>query len=279
MQLQIFKYQEENHLDDLTTIDIDGEIWFVASEVCKLLDIKNPRQATASLDEDEKSSVVINDGTSGNPNKTIVSESGLYTLIFKSVKPNAKKFRKWVTKEVIPSIRKTGGFGIPSTHAFVRRFNENWDRVDRGYFSVISELFVRLYGKFEMIGYVIPEKTAQGIELRPDNSVGRLFSAWLKKNHPEKSDDHKPYDHLLPNGLIVPARQYKLDLLHLYIDYVENVWMPERAPNYFEERAPIALDYLPKLLPGYKKPEKLSRLNLGLEQALNYDPSKDRKES
>ena len=154
MQLQIFKYQEdEDHLDNLTTIDINGEAWFIASEVCKLLDIKNSRDAVSTLDDDEKSSVAFTDGTSGNPNKTIISESGLYALVFKSKKPSAKKFRKWVTKEVIPAIRKTGSYGINrlETPNFVVRFNDNWDRTDKGFFSVISELFVRLYGKFENV--------------------------------------------------------------------------------------------------------------------------------
>lgn len=274
MQTQIFQYEEDNHLDNLTILNIDGEVWFIASEVCELLDIKNPRDATSSLDDDEKNTVALTDGTSGNPNKTIISESGFYNLVFKSKKPTAKKFRKWVTKEVIPTIRKTGGYGIPQTHAFVRRFNENWDRVDKGFFSVISELFIRLYGKFEMVGFVIPEKSVEGIELRPDNSVGRLFSTWLKENHPDKADEHKPYNHLLPNGLTVEARQYKMDLLPLYIEYVENVWIPKRSWNYFKERAPIALDYLPKLLSGYKElpKKKLSEFDKKLVKAIEHKP-------
>jgi len=101
MQLQIFKYSEEDHLDNLTTVDISGEIWFVASEVCKLLDIKNTSDAVSRLDDDEKLTSVL--PISGqNRSVNLVSESGLYALVFKSKKPSAKKFRKWVTKEVIP---------------------------------------------------------------------------------------------------------------------------------------------------------------------------------
>ena len=59
MQLQIFKYEEENHLDNLTTVEIDGEVWFVASEVCKLLDIKNSSDAVSRLDDDEKLTSVL----------------------------------------------------------------------------------------------------------------------------------------------------------------------------------------------------------------------------
>jgi len=151
MQLQIFKYQEDDdHFDNMTTIEIEGEAWFVASEVCKLLDIKNTSDAVSRLDDDEKGVSVI-PTPSGDQEKLIISESGLYALVFRSKKPSAKKFRKWVTKEVIPAIRKTGAFGINrlETPNFVVRFNDNWDKTDKGYFSVISELFVRLYGKFE----------------------------------------------------------------------------------------------------------------------------------
>lgn len=252
MQLQIFKYNDDNssEMDDLTTIEIDGEAWFVASEVCKVLDIKNPRQAVSSLDDDEKNTVRLSDGTSGNPNKTIISESGLYALIFKSKKESAKKFRKWVTKEVIPAIRKTGTFGINrlETPNFVIRFNDNWDRVDKGYFSVISELFVRLYGRFEKAGYQIPNKAFDGKEIRPDVSVGLMFAKHLRNNHSELANSYKMYNHLFQNGLEIEARQYKNDLLPIFIKFIDDYWIPLNAEKYFKDRDPLALDYLQKLL-------------------------------
>lgn len=262
MQLQMFKYQEdEEHTDNLTAIDIDGDAWFVASEVCALLGIKNPRDAVSSLDDDEKSSVVISDGTSGNPNKTIISESGLYALVFKSKKESAKRFRKWITKEVIPAIRKTGSYGINrlETPNFVVRFNDNWDRTDKGYFSVVSELFIRLYGRFEQIGYQIPNKAFTGKEIRPDVSVGLLFSKFLKEKHPEHSNSFKMYNHIFPNKMEVEARQYKNELLPIFIKFIDDHWIPKNALGYFKERDPLALDYLPKLLDSsYEVPKKES---------------------
>lgn len=80
--------------------------------MCDILEINNSRQAITRLDEDEKNTVIINDGTSGNPNKTIINEPGLYTLILTSRKPEAKEFKRWITHEVIPSIRKTGKYNI-----------------------------------------------------------------------------------------------------------------------------------------------------------------------
>jgi len=251
MQLQIFEYNDnEETFGNLTTIDIEGEAWFVAKEVCDLLGINNSRQAVSTLDDDEKSSVSFNDGTSGNPNKTIISESGLYALVFKSKKPSAKKFRKWVTKEVIPAIRKNGAYGINrlETPNFVVRFNENWGNTEKGYFSVIGELFIRLYGKFEQVGYQIPNKTFNGKEMRPDGSVGITFSKYIKDNYPEKANDFKKYPHHFPSGLVVEAKQYKNELLPIFIKFVDDIWIMEKAQKYFKERDPIALDYLPKLL-------------------------------
>ncbi|MFA7290596.1 MAG: Bro-N domain-containing protein [Melioribacteraceae bacterium] len=248
--MQIFKYaDDEEHLNDLTTIEIEGEVWFSASEVCKLLDIKNSRDAVSRLDDDEKLMSVI--PTAGqNRNVTFISESGLYALVFKSNKPSAKKFRKWVTKEVIPAIRKTGSFGINrlETPNFVVRFNDNWDRTEKGYFSVISELFIRLHGRFERVGYQIPNKAFNGKEIRPDVSVGLLFSKYLKRYHPEYSDNYKMYNHLFQNGLEIPARQYKNEILPIFIKFIDDHWINDNAMNYFKERDPLALDYLPKLL-------------------------------
>lgn len=97
-----------------TLTDEAGEPWFVAKDVCDVLELSNVGQALARLDDDEKSSITLNDGTPGNPNRAIVSESGLYALVLASRKPEAHEFKRWVTHEVLPQIRKTGGY-IPIT--------------------------------------------------------------------------------------------------------------------------------------------------------------------
>lgn len=89
-----------------TLTDENGEPWFVAKDVCDILGLENSRKATAELDLDEKNTVTISDGIPGNPNKTIISEPGLYKLIMRSRKPEAKEFQRWVMHEVLPSIRK-----------------------------------------------------------------------------------------------------------------------------------------------------------------------------
>ena len=100
-----------------TLTDEAGEPWFVAKDVCAVLELNNVSQALTRLDGDEKSSITLNDGTPGSPNKSIVSESGLYALVLASRKPEAHEFKRWVTHEVLPQIRKTGGY-IPTRVGF-----------------------------------------------------------------------------------------------------------------------------------------------------------------
>ena len=106
-QLQVFNNTE---FGQVRTMIIDGSPWFVAKDVCECLDINNSRQALARLDSDEKNSVILNDGTPGNPEKGIVNEYGLYSLVLSSRKPSAKAFKRWITHEVIPAIRKHGAY-------------------------------------------------------------------------------------------------------------------------------------------------------------------------
>ena len=98
----------------------DDEPWFVAADVCRVLEIANPRDAITELDADEKITVANADGNPrrGTPHKmNLISDSGLYALIFKSRKKEAKTFRKWVTSEVLPAIRKTGSYKLPTDMA------------------------------------------------------------------------------------------------------------------------------------------------------------------
>lgn len=97
----------------LRALMVGDDPWFVARDVCDALGISNSRDAVGSLDDDERNTVAITDGTPGNPNKAIVSEAGFYKLVMRSRKPEAKAFQRWVTHEVLPSIRKRGGYLTP----------------------------------------------------------------------------------------------------------------------------------------------------------------------
>lgn len=105
----VLDFQFEGH--DVRAIAIDGEPWFVGKDVAEALGYKNQRDAIKKQVEveDKRPNVAIYDGRQ-NRKMTIINESGMYSLILSSTLPNAKKFKKWVTSEVLPSIRKNGGY-------------------------------------------------------------------------------------------------------------------------------------------------------------------------
>jgi len=106
-----FKYNSKQ----VRTIVKDGEPWFVAKDVCDILEISNGRDAVSRLDEDEKDAVGIADAIGREQQTTIISESGVYALVFTSRKEEAENFKRWIRKEVIPSIRKHGAYMTPET--------------------------------------------------------------------------------------------------------------------------------------------------------------------
>jgi anti-repressor protein len=95
-------------------IQESGELLFVGKDVCDVLGYKNPNDALANLDEDDRNTLAISEGIRGNPNQICITEGGLYQLIFTSTLPKAKEFKKWVTHKVLPEIRITGGYGVAS---------------------------------------------------------------------------------------------------------------------------------------------------------------------
>ena len=106
--LQVFNYNG----NEVRTIQKDGEPWWVLKDVCGILGISKYRDTASRLDEDERGSVRV-DTPGGEQEMTVVNESGLYNVILRSDKPEAKPFRKWVTSEVLPSIRKHGAYMTP----------------------------------------------------------------------------------------------------------------------------------------------------------------------
>ena len=112
-ELQVFN---NAMFGDVRIILQNDEPWFVAKDVCECLEISNSRQALSRLDTDEKTDVILNDG-SQNRKMNIVNEYGLYSLVLSSRKPEAKEFKRWITHEVLPSLRKYGTYSmdIPRT--------------------------------------------------------------------------------------------------------------------------------------------------------------------
>lgn len=255
MQLQIFKYQseEEQLFNEIRTIEQeDGSVLFGATDVAKMLGYSNPHDAIgkhcrylAKYDLPHPQS----------PEKTIkvgfIPEGDVYRLIVRSKLPSAEKFEKWLFDEVVPSIRKRGYYGKIDRTAlpnFIERYKENYHKLPRDYFSVISEMYARLYMELEKVGYIIPDKGEHGKQMMPDISVGRGFASFLKRHKSEFYDTAKTYIHTFPDGREVEANMYHIDALPMFIRYINEDWIPNRAMEYFKKRDPVALDYLPKLL-------------------------------
>ncbi|MGI4793693.1 MAG: BRO-N domain-containing protein [Janthinobacterium lividum] len=97
----------------MRVIDRDGVPWFVAVDVCRALGLTNAAETVSSLDDDEKG-ISTTDTLGGHQEVIVISESGLYALVFKSRKPQAIRFRKWVTAEVLPAIRTQGRYEFPA---------------------------------------------------------------------------------------------------------------------------------------------------------------------
>lgn len=109
-EIQIFNYNDKQ----VRIIEKDGEPWWVLKDVCVVLEISDVRRVAERLDIDEWSQTPVTDSLGRKQNTYIINESGLYNVILRSDKPEAKPFRKWVTSEVLPAIRKHGGYLTPT---------------------------------------------------------------------------------------------------------------------------------------------------------------------
>ena len=105
--LQVFNFEKR----DVRVVMKDGQPWWVAKDVCDILELNNITEALRGLDEDELTSEILKSGGQGREMR-LVSESGVYTLVMRSNKPEAKRFRKWVTSEVLPQLMRTGSYSV-----------------------------------------------------------------------------------------------------------------------------------------------------------------------
>lgn len=170
-QAKVFTFNASNQ--NIRVQMKDGEPWFVAKDVCDALEIENNRNATARLDDDEKGASIVRT-SSGDQQMTIVNESGLYNLIFQSRKPEAKAFRKWVTSEVLPTLRKTGRYELQSGNRRVVR------RMSRGE-GVNAELLDLLWLIGESLDY--GDQQAIALELGVSRvAVNRTLNGYNRSN-------------------------------------------------------------------------------------------------
>jgi anti-repressor protein len=124
-KLQVFSYEGNK----IRTVQRDGEAWWVLKDVCDVLGLSNSRIVADRLDEDDVSQTYITDSLGRQQQTSIINESGLYTVILRSDKPEAKHFKRWVTHEVLPAIRKHGAYITPAKLEEFMNDPDSWIKV------------------------------------------------------------------------------------------------------------------------------------------------------
>lgn len=204
--IQVFEYQNNK----VRTVDMDGEAWFVLKDVCAVLGINNNRMAADRLDDDEKGVSLI-DTLGGKQEMVIVNESGLYHVILRSDKPEAAPFRRWVTNDVLPAIRKTGSYNAPQltrsqllATALIAA-HEELEQKDKQIETMKPKaLFadaVSASKKSILVGELAKLLSQNGINI----GQNRLFD-WMRKNgylikDPKRSDYNLPTQRSMEKGL------------------------------------------------------------------------------
>lgn len=215
-ELQIFNNEE---FGEIRTITKDNEPWFVASDICRSLDLSNPTMAMQRIDDDEKAK--FNLGLSGGETNC-VNEYGLYSLVLASRKREAKDFKRWITHEILPSIRKTGSYKKPmSTSEKIRllaqgneELNERVDMVDGRVTDLENNMTID-YGQQVVIGDEV-NKVVIGALGGKDSAAYKEIS---RKVFSECNRDIKHYFHVNSRNNI-PKKRFDEA-----VQYIKN-WHP-----------------------------------------------------
>ena len=206
--LQIFNNDE---FGEIRTVVIDNEPWFVARDITERLGYQNGRDALYKHVDQEDKGVAKCDTLGGVQDFSIINESGLYSLILSSKLPEAKKFKHWVTSEVLPQIRKTGGYVAPRTYAeALRAYADEVEQRER-----LERERQELLPKVEFFDAVTDSKTAVSIGDAAkvlDAGIGqnKLF-AWLRDRNILRGDN-TPYQRYIDNGYFrVVEQKYQVN--------------------------------------------------------------------
>lgn len=144
-ELRVF---ENTEFGSIRTLEINNEPWFVGKDIAVILGYSNPRDALAKHVDDEDKGVAKCDTPGGRQDITVINESGLYSLVLSSKLPTAKKFKRWVTSEVLPAIRKTGGY-VNDDEMFVQTYLPFADEQTKALFRTTLETVRQLNSKIE----------------------------------------------------------------------------------------------------------------------------------
>lgn len=208
---KVFNYQGT----ELRTVVLNNEPWFVAKDVCDILEIKNPSQALTRLDDDEKG-LILNDTPSGKQKMAHVNEYGLYALVLSSRKPEAKQFKRWITHEVIPTIRKTGGY-VANDDLFIQTYLPHADEQTKLLFKTTLETMKR---QNEQIALMKPKALfADAVESSESSVLIGELAKILRQNSIDIGQN-RLFEWLRNNGYLIKQKgenynlptQYSMDL-------------------------------------------------------------------
>lgn len=238
----------------IRTVVIDWEIWFVAKDICDILEIKNPTDAISWLSDKMKMTLEGKESILGITEDVntvrllLISEPGMYKLVFKSRKPEAEKFSDRVVSQVLPTIRKTGSYGVtrhlsPMMMRFSLNAKQNSTLWYRSMLNKMVELFALPleHNWFELPANIIP-----------DISTGILFNKYLKEKWYNPEDICKTYIHIYPDGReIAGVKQYPDSLYPLFTEWFQKEWLAKRCAAYLVERTDeYILPYLHNTFPS-----------------------------
>ena len=195
-EIQIFKNED---IGAIRTIDINGEPWFIGKDVTDILGYANSRKAIGDHVDDEDKGVTKCDTLGGVQEMAIINESGLYSLVLSSKLESTRKFKRWITSEVIPQIRKTGAYHIPKTYAeALRALADETEKIE-----ALKKQNQLMQPKAEFFDAVTDSKTAipiGDVAKILDIGIGRnkLFEFLRDKNI--LTSDNRPYQRYIDAG-------------------------------------------------------------------------------
>lgn len=246
MELQIFKNAE---FGEIRTVMIDGEPWFVGKDVSAILGYSNPRDALSKRVDYEDKGVAKCDTPGGKQDLAVINESGLYSLILSSKMPNAKKFKHWVTSEILPTIRKTGGY-INNDELFISTYLPFADEGTKSMFRMTlngvrkqNEIIEKQKQEIELKNQEIKEKSeeihyktdvinglVENIDLAGKRAIlRRVINSKVKENNKFKSRWNALYKEF--------EQKY-----HMNLDYRYKKYNKENSPKMKSK-----LDYIDKV--------------------------------
>jgi prophage antirepressor-like protein len=246
----IFDY----HSSQVRVIGRDDGPWFVARDVCTILEIVNVSQAVEKLDADEKG-LCSTYTPGGSQSLLCVNEPGVYRLIFQSRKAEAKAFTRWVTHEVLPAIRTTGTYAVGAQAPAPTLRERLHDRLSANQQNIPADCFTIGEVALRHVEALLDAVSGLDASAMLEQSIAQRFARYAKEDLHIPEEHRRKYSHMLPTGRVVQAWAYERRYLPLFVHWLWTVYFPQHFPDYARYRARYIARYIELLAP--KERERL----------------------